>query len=347
MTRVARSRAEVEALEGAWQGVPWRSERAEYAYFLAEGGTPFALLDAGSALVGRVGERRIESRVGYLRVYAPRLRVLTAVDVVGDAAALAREALNDVDAITVPALPLDSVEYRSLEPLARQRFVPSWTRRLLVLPATFDDFLASRSRKIRAGIRYDAKKLESSIDARVTVHRAWTPSLVDELDSIAATTYQRTLGAGFSRDRGAALRVALEHGWARAYMLHDRERPIAFWLCGVHRDTIRLHTTGYLPDYARYRPGIYLLMRVIEDSIADPALRVLDFGPGRSGYKRHFSNEEYEERNLVLFAPTLRAQRARIARTAIAGVTLAARRTLDAVGGTQRLKTTWRRRLRR
>ena len=87
-------------------------------------------------------------------------------------------------------------------------------------------------------------------------------------------------------------------------------------------------------------------MHVIQDAIGDPALRVLDFGPGRSDYKLHFSNESYLERNLVLYAPTFRAQRARVVRTGLAAATNGARRVLDATGATQRVKTAWRRRLR-
>ena len=87
-------------------------------------------------------------------------------------------------------------------------------------------------------------------------------------------------------------------------------------------------------------------MRVIEDAIADERLRLLDFGPGRSVYKQHFSNDGYEERNLLLFAQTFRAQRVRAIRTGVDVVAGGARRALDATGGTQRLKTAWRRRLR-
>ena len=70
-----------------------------------------------------------------------------------------------------------------------------------------------------------------------------------------------------------------------------------------------LRTGGYDEAYAEHRVGIYLLMRVIEDACADPALRVLDFGPGDAAYKQQFSNESVQERNLVVFAPTFRARR--------------------------------------
>src|SRR3569833_962354 len=103
-------------------------------------------------------------------------------------------------------------------------------------------------------------------------------------------------------------------------------------------------TTGYLLAYAEHRPGIYLLMRVIEDTIADPQLNVLDFGPGRSEYMQRFSNDGYEEQHLLLFAPRTRPQVARITSTAVRGASVGARRVLDHVGVTQKVKTTWRRR---
>jgi hypothetical protein len=342
-----RGNEEVARSSELWSHISWPSEVAEHAYFLAEaGGEPLALFDDRRALVGRIAERRLEARIGYLPVAAPRLRVLRVVGAVGDAAPLARAALSEVDVVTIPALPVDSREYHSLAPLDGEPFTRPWERRLLVLPDSFDAFLSSRTRKIRSGVRYDAKKLEESLDAQVEIVHDWSPELVEQLDAIAGTTYQRRLGAGFSRERADVLRVAFEHGWARAYLLYDGATPVAFWWCAVHRDTIRLNTTGYLPQYARHRPGIYLLMRVIEDAIADPGLRVLDFGPGRSEYKRHFSSESYLERNLVLYAPGFRARRARLARNGAAAVTLGARRVLDATGGTQRVKTAWRRRLR-
>jgi hypothetical protein len=330
-----------------WQRYAWHTEQAEQPYFSAGGaGEPRTFFGDDAALIGRVANRPFDVRIGYRRLYAPTLRILRAVDVVGDAAGLARAALREVDVVTVPALPVESTEYRALEPLNGEPLTPTWERRLLVLPESFDAFLASRTRKIRSGVRYDAKKLEEALEARVEIAHHWSPELVERLDAIAQATYQRQLGAGFSRERGEILRVAFEHGWARVYVLYDGELPVAFWWCAIHHDVIRLNTTGYLPQYARHRPGIYLLMRVIEDAIADPRLRVLDFGPGRSDYKRHFSNESYLERNLVLYASTFRAQRVRVARTAAAAVTLGARRVLDATGGTQRVQTAWRRRLR-
>lgn len=344
---ILRGRAEVEARAELWEPVEWSTEQAEHAYFLAEPGEPLALFAGETALIGRVATRPIDLRFGYLRVPTPPLRILRVVDAVGDVTPLARAALQEVDVVQTPALPVDSEPYRSLAALQPPRFIPAWTRRRIVLPPSFEDFLAGLSRKSRAGVRYDAKKLEAALDVRVEVVRAPDDAVVDRIDAIAQTTYQRRLGAGFSRDRAAVLRTALEHGWGRVYLLWDGETPVAFWWCGVHGDTIRTNTTGYVASYAQHRPGIYLLMRVIEDAIAEPALRVLDFGPGRSDYKQRFANDGYEERNLLLFAPRPRARLARSLNVAVRGGTAATRAVLDRTGATQRVKTAWRRRLRR
>jgi CelD/BcsL family acetyltransferase involved in cellulose biosynthesis len=367
----ARGAGEIAALEPLWRRTSWTGEQAEYEHFTAGAGDDpvavFALRDdepAGAA-VGRIRRRRLDTSIGYVRVYAPAVRALELVsggvvarddaaasDVAAALAALLRD--GAADALVVPALPVESASFRALAGLGgRQRFVPVWTRRRLVLPESFDAFLASRTRKIRAGIRYDSKKLLDALgeELSVTVHREADDldALAADLEAVAGKTYQRALGAGFADtpEQRALARVDLEHGWLRAYVLSHRDRPIAFWLCSVHGGTITTRTTGYDPEYAQYRVGIYLLMRVIEDACVDPALSVLDFGPGRSPYKRHFGNDGYAEQNLVVFAPRLRPRLVWLARSAVLGAGAALRRAVDAAGGTERLKTAWRRRLRR
>jgi hypothetical protein len=352
---VARSPEELELLRPGWDNVAWTRADAEYDYFAAylrtRTGTlrPFALLvfrDGGvaAAAVGRVESTRLPSRFGYLRLYAPRVRLLQLVPG------------GEADVLSLPAMPVESEEYRAFAaiggPLERERFTTAWTRRRLVLPATYDEFLASRSARLRARVRNYGRRLEKALDGEISVQVLrrvdQLEQLAGDLDAVARLTYQRAVGGGFTdtpEERRLAA-IGLEHGWLRAWVLYHRERPIAYWLCGVHRDTIMLRTTGYDPAYAEHRPGTYLLLRVIEDACADPQLRVLDFGPGRSPYKQLFSSESYEERNLVVFAPTLRGRSINLVRSGILGLAWSARRVLDATQQTERLKTAWRRRLR-
>ena len=197
-------------------------------------------------------------------------------------------------------------------PLERQPFIVPWTRRPLELPPSFEEFVASRSSNTRWRIRRDARRLAETFGDRLRVEIVRDPSGLDRLvrdaDIVARATYQRALGAGFSDtpEQRALAAVGLEHGWVRGYLLRLREEPIAYWLCSTYRDTILIRTAGYDPRHSELRVGLFLLMRVIEDAIADPALHRLDFGPGDAAYKQQFSNESRQERNVVVFAPTLR-----------------------------------------
>ena len=122
--------------------------------------------------------------------------------------------------------------------------------------------------------------------------------------------------------------------------------PIAYWLCSLYRGTLLVRWTGFDDAYAEYRAGYYLLARAIESACADPEITVLDFGPGDAAYKLQFGNDSSEERNLVVFAPTLRGRRINLQRTAVLGAARLARHAVDAAGMTDRLRTGWRGRLR-
>jgi CelD/BcsL family acetyltransferase involved in cellulose biosynthesis len=374
---VARSLDELERLRPAWDELPWEREEAAYEYFTARLATRPDVIGPLAAVVtvegrpvgglaGRLELRHLATAVGYKVVYAPQVRVLQVVDggiALGDGSAL--PALRDVvgealrsgaaDVATLPPLELGSEELAAFSSLGgaltRQPFIVPWTRRLLTLPATFDAFLASRSHKTRKGVRRDARRLESAFGDRLRLEIVCSPDraeqLIGDADRVARSTYQRRLGAGVADtpEQRALIEVGLEHRWVRGYLLYVDEDPIAYWLCSVYGDTMLLRTGGFDPAYSEDRVGIHLLMRVIEDACSDPALRRLDFGPGDASYKEQFSNESRRERNLVLFAPNLRARRINVTRSAILGPARLARAGLDATDLTDRVRSAWRGRL--
>jgi hypothetical protein len=377
-TRIARTLGDVEGLRPLWDAVPWQREEAEHEYFLTRVRTrpdvigPFGIVveDGGqplAGLAGRVESRRLSTAVGYKVVYAPRVRLLQVVD--GGIVATGAEALallveavravldrREVDAVALPALPIDSDLYRAFaalgSPFQRQHLIAPWTRRRLVLPSTFEEFVASRSSNTRWRIRREEKRIAAELGAELEVlvvrDAGQLERLVGDVDRVARSTYQRLLGAGFSDtpEQRALARTGLEHGWLRGYLLYHRDAPIAYWLCSVHGETMLIRTAGYDDAWAAHRVGIHLLMRVIEDAIADPTLRILDFGPGDAAYKQQFSNESWQERNLLVFAPTLRGLRINAVRTAVLASAQLARRVLDAGRLTDRVRSGWRRRLR-
>lgn len=358
----------------AWEQLPWQREEAAYDYFVTRLRNrpdvigPFAAIVTYqgrpvAGLAGRVESRRLQTFLGYRAVYAPLVRLLQVVD--GGVVYVSRAALpplarvvdrglhgGGLDLVAFPPLELGSVPaavFGSLgDPFARQPFIAPWTRRALDLPGTHEEFLASLGRRTRKNIRRDARQLEQAFGDRLRVEIVRDPAdverLIHDADQVARATYQRRLGAGFAdtpEQRALAL-VGLENGWLRGYLLYLDGAPIAYWLCSVYGDTMLLKTGGFDETYTDYRVGIHLLMRVIEDACADPALHVLDFGPGDSTYKQQFSNRSRQERNVVVFAPTLRARRINATRTAILGPARLARGALDAGGLTDRARARWR-----
>lgn len=375
---IVRTLEAVEQVRPLWDRVAWGREEAAYEYFVTRLRTrpevlgPFAIFVSDgdgpvAALAGRLESRQLKTSLGYKVVYAPRVRLLHVLDggiVVGDPAALepllealrAELAAGRVDTVGFPPLELGSQLYTAFNslggPLERQPLITAWTRRRLALPGSFEEFVASRSSNTRWRIRRDGKRLLAALGEQLSVEIIRDPSGLDRLvrdaDRVARSTYQRALGAGFSDtpEQRALAAVGLEHGWVRGYLLYLGGEPIAYWLCSVYGGTILIRTAGFDNAYAEHRTGIYLLMRVIEDACADPALHVLDFGPGDAAYKQQFSNESWQERNLVIFAPTFRARRINLTRTLILAPVRVARRILDATRLTDRVRARWRKRLR-
>jgi hypothetical protein len=376
--QTARTVEEIEELGPALASLPWEREEAELDNFLTRLRArpnvigPFALVvyrgpDPVSALIGRIESRQLRTNVGYRAVYAPTVRVLQIVDgglVAADEGAIPPlvtalgEALarGEAEAAALPTLEVESPLLAAFSklggPLERQRFVPAWTKRRLLVPESFDAFLASRSWETRRGIKKAANRLRAKFGDEMRVEVLREPAdldrLVHDLDQIASRTYHRALGAGFADtpERRERTRIGLEKGRTRAYVLYHGELPIAYWLSSVYRGTMYLQTTGFDDAYGSHRVGVYLLMRLFEDACSDPTIDVIDFGPGDADYKRLYTNDSVRERSLFVFAPTFRARRINVTRTAILALALGARRVLDAMNATNRVRTLWRKRLR-
>ncbi len=366
---IARSLAELERLRPGWEALRWGREEAAFPYFVARLQTrpgvigPLAALvsDANGPVAGlaaRLELRQLSTAVGYRVLYAPEVRALQVVDggLVGERdgiealVGVVSEALRsgEADVALLPPLELGSdlaVAVGSLGgPLTRQPLIAPWTRRLLVLPASYEAFLVSLSHKTRKGVRRDARRLEEAFGGRLRLavlrEEGDLEQLVRDADRVAGSAYQRGLGAGFAAtaEQRELARVGLEHGWVRGYLLYLDADPIAYWLCSVYDRTILLRTGGYDESYAEHRVGIHLLMRVIEDACADPSLDVLDFGPGDAAYKQQFSSGSRVERNALVFAPSFRGRRINLTRTAILAPAQAAHAALESASLTDRAR---------
>ncbi len=164
---------------------------------------------------------------------------------------------------------------------------------------------------------------------------------------MAAKTYQGGLGVALRDDERnrRLVGLGLERGWFRTWVLYLDGAPAAFWPGWIYDRTFYIGTPGYEPSLGDYRPGQYVLMRVFADLCSDPEVDACDFGFGDSEYKRRFSNEEWAEADVLVFAPTLKGLRLNAGRTAVRLADRGLRAAAAKTGIGEPLKRAWRRRL--
>lgn len=375
---VARTTDELEGVRAAWQGVPWeRLDPDPDYYFTVVHARPKVLRPhvlllpnaegVETVFVARLEDVQLRTSVGYRVLHQPSVRALTLVhggvagaDSLENAARLVDElratlARREADVVVLPALRTDSALYEAASTgapfLCRGHGADPTVHWALRVPASFDEYLRSRSKKTRENLRVYRNRLfrdhGDGIGVRVFRAPEEAEALFRDVDTVAAKTYQRSLGVAFAdtNEQRALTKLGLERGWFRVYMLYIRGEPIAFWPGSAYNGTFFVGTPGYDPAYGDYSIGTFLLMRVIEDLCSDTEIDVLDFGFGEAEYKRRFGNESWEEADVVLYAPTVRAIRINLTRTALSGAARLAKRALAHAGLAAALKRRWRRRL--
>jgi hypothetical protein len=376
---VARSASEIDAIADSWETIRVDYVDADRDYFTAvaenrdDVESAYVLVlgdDDGprSLAVGWVERGGLACRFGYKTVYRPDLRLLRiahggVAGAADDASARAivqelDHALSrgEADALLIPAVRLDSPLDRALRSMPGRFRIerprkPSVHRRF-VLPETYDEFLASRDAKSRYNLKRVCVNLEKRFGDRIELSLLSDEESFDrifnDLESIAAKTYQRGLGAGFADtpDRRAYVRVALSRGEFRAWVLSIDAAPVAFWQ-GIVRDrTFFVTNAGYDPEFGKLGAGTYVQRRMFRDVIEDPLVDVVDFGWGDADYKARFGTESWFENDLLVFAPSFKGVRVRTIRWAILGADALARRAVARVGVFDKVKRVWRNRLR-
>ncbi len=376
--RTATTVAGLGDVREAWSAFSWPRVDADLDFLAtlvesaADGVRPHVaaieLADGRHAmLVGRIEKTELESRIGYRAILRPKVRLLTIAHGglaggEGAAHALVDEILRtlragEADVALLPSLRVDSKLYaaaRSRPPArSRDRVVESRTHRRLELPASFDEFLKTRSKSTRESIKRYSRKLERELGERLSFRLYDEPGSIDELfaavEPVAAKTYQRGLGVALrDDDRNRPLvALGLDRGWFRVWVLSLDGAPVAFWPGWLYDRTFYIGTPGYDPALSDYRLGQYVLMRLIGDLCADPAVERCDFGFGDSEYKRRFSSEDWQEADVLVFAPSARGSFVNAARTGIGLADRGLRWTVAKAGVEERLKRIWRRRLAR
>jgi hypothetical protein len=338
---VARTVAEVEQLRPFWsEQQTSRDGDLDFYLFIvgsrSEVVRPHVIVvnrDGGprAMLIGRLEQKPIDIRLGYLRLPSPSLRILTFIDggvlrhlstadselVIGQIMASLRA--GEADAAVLEHCNVEHPLFRLAGSLPGQFCVDRaatahvhWIRRL---PEAKGSLLASLSANERNNQRRRAKRLaEDFREVRLDCFHdaAELDRLLGDVEAVARTSYQRGLGVGFINDAAMRGRLTLEaeKGTLRAHILYADGRPCAFWVASLHGGILYNDFMGFDPAYGKYAPGMYLVINVLEEVCRDPLAGpnpVVDFGIGAGEWKARLGNDNWQEASLAIFAPSIKS----------------------------------------
>ena len=368
--RSATSVEDAEALRPSWQAMGFSEAEADIDRFLVglrQDGVvrPHVLVaeragEPNAMLIGRLERREVEARFGYATVHLARVNCLTVLHggVAGPGRAEAEPRLiaallqalgrGEADSVLFRYVDVDSALFRDARRMAgamRRPYwlavEPHWTGEL---PASYDEFLARMPRR-KSALRY-ARKLERELGDRLEVRRYRTAEHLDrvlhDLESVAATTYQRGLGVGFDAARHQDLvRLDMERGWFDAWILYVDSVPRAFETGTTYKGTYFLAAKGYDPEWAPQRVGNYVALRAWRDLCEDSGARRVDFGYGDADYKREAATAHRREADLMVHARSARGIGTNALQSSVTGADRLVRR-LAGKDRVARVKRRWR-----
>lgn len=375
--RVACSRDELEPLREGWerlQGRQFATDPDVFPHILdwqPQTLRPHVVAverqgEVTALVLGRIEEIRLRTRVGYRTVYAPRVRALTVVygGVLGDlddeGAEVVLAALRhplvcgEVDVLRLRNLDTGSPLRRAVgrtPSILHEHGAPTSHHWELAVPSSYDAFLGSLSPSTLKSARRYPRRLEKSFGDRLSlrIFRGASESdrVFTDLAAVASKTYQHALGVAFAQSEleRRIVRLLMNRGWFRAYVLYLDGEPISFWQGHVYRGAFFTGIPGYDPAYTDLRVGNYVLFRLIADLCADDAVDTLDFGWGEAEYKRRLSTRSRLEQDVHLFAPTTKGCLTNVARSSLLTGVTGVRSLLARTEMIDPIKRRWRDRL--
>jgi hypothetical protein len=187
--------------------------------------------------------------------------------------------------------------------------------RYMVLPDNKEACYDVLSPKSRHQFRKKTRRLMAAYPDKVQTicfrHVDELNRLVDDVEEVAKSSFQRGLGGGFidSPLVRQALRIEAQKNAMRGFVLYVDARPCAFWLGSLCYSTFHLSCGAYNPEFHRFSPGTLLLMKVFEhfcSNSGEENVSEINLGVGDFRYKEELSNRTVEQVTVHVFAPNLK-----------------------------------------
>lgn len=312
---------------------------------------------------GRIENISLGPTIGYLKLPSFKTKCLTIIHkgILGEIDEEGAYALMNSIKRVLQEYDLDLATFHHLperfefiwKALRHERFTmgaknPKWTiHRALTLESKPGFLLNRMSSKHRSWVRRKEREINESFSGKVSWKWHNKFSTVDDvcekMETVAARTYQRGLGAGFIDNFETRKRLELfaSRDQLRVMLLEVKDDPVSFWYGLVYKNEFHASATNYTPEVEKYEVGTQTLLRTI-NALIEEGVEKVDFGLGDASYKARFSNISWREATVQLFRDEINSRLLRRYILIFEACDQTLRRTASKIKVSEFLKKKWR-----
>jgi CelD/BcsL family acetyltransferase involved in cellulose biosynthesis len=188
---------------------------------------------------------------------------------------------------------------------------------VLPLPATAEQFLASRSRNYRKKLGEYERRCERDLRASLRVSDG-VNDLARDMEALIFLHHKRWKGLSraFQSEEYLAFHARLGsrilgRNWMRLFTLEGTNGPLALLYCFAYGGRYYFYQAGRDPALDRFRVGLVIMHKVILAAIAEGAL-AFDFLRGDEDYKYRWATTEVRSVRLMGWKNALLARTSRL-----------------------------------
>ena len=379
---VIRTLEEMEAIRDVWERMQHNESPvhidADYDRYLSvlkaadNSVKPYIILfkqkgHLKTMVIARTETRQIACRIGYSTIIKPKMRCLSVVygGILGQpdnnaCSFLVNELLRilrsrEIDIVFFNHLKADSCIYQFSKKLpgilSRDYFPKVESHSCMSIPENIEDFFRTRSHNHRAKLKRYIRNLDKEFPNEVKMVTYSNESDLDkairDASKVSRVTYQYELGAGFkdtARTR-TLLTTSARKGWLRLHILYIHGEPVAFRNLIKYCNLYIGHGMGHDSKWSKWRVGTVLFLKVLEYICNDEDIEIFDFGFGDAEYKDIYSDKQWQEASIYIFAPRFYPAFINILRTNIAALNSILEYVVKKSSLTNRIKRLWRNKL--
>lgn len=179
---------------------------------------------------------------------------------------------------------------------------------ILLLPDSYESFLAGLSKKRKKRIEYEIRRAEKKFDVYLKCFREENDA--GKIFDVIAKVYDRsskryTVANGFANidyldfHKKVMLDFA-KKGWLRFYVLSFNNEPVSYVYGYVFNNTFWFYQTSFDVSQKKFAPGSIILQLVIE-SVINEGIKEFDFLRGEEPYKYQYNTGERKLHTALVF----------------------------------------------